>query len=252
MKSLFLFMTCAAMIAGSANYDGRFSDEAAAKAEAMAQAAEHLSLLPLQIGPWQGDERPVADEEAMRRGGAVRYLYRTYKLAAADETINVLLLCGKPGPLSVHTPEVCTAGVNYAADPNQRKWSPAADAEFTWQTFSSRVDGRPNLEIAWAWSTDGRWLSPQVPRLTFGLEPFLYKLYLVRSCNRESAPSPSMNRLLADLVPAMRNSVFDVQPKNANDSSLKIPTDRTESRSTPLSPPRDKRTGSILGGQSRG
>lgn len=208
MKSLFSFICCSALLAGSAYREGRFTKEVGADAELLKQASEQVLRFPMVIGDWTGKDILGEDEDAMRRGGGARYVSRTYQSKGSPETLSVLLMCGKPGPLSVHTPEVCYAGASFSPDPDQRKWKPTEESEFTWQTFTSRTEGSPNLEIAWAWSLDGRWQCPSVPRLTFGRQPYLYKLYVVRTCFRESSPSPLMNQLLAEFVPKLRQTVF--------------------------------------------
>jgi hypothetical protein len=208
MKSALAFVGCASMIGASAHYHGRFNDQSAARTALMNRAAERVAVLPLTIGDWEGTERTGVDEEAMRRGGAVRYASRVYRHRTTGDVFNVLLLAGKPGPLSVHTPEICNAGPNHAPQPNQQRWSPRPGDEFTWQSFASKIDGRPDLEIGWAWSTNGRWQSPAVPRIAFGREPFLYKLYVVRACNKQTEPSQAMKRLLSDWLPALERTVF--------------------------------------------
>jgi hypothetical protein len=213
LKSLFAFVCCAGLIGSSAYYHGRFNDQTVDKAALLAEAAERVALLPLKLDDWEGKDRIGVDEEAMRRGGAARYLARVYQRSGTNESLSVLLLCGKPGPISVHTPEVCTAGVNFSADSNQRKWSPAPDSELNWQTFTSRIEGQPNLEIAWGWSLNGQWIVPKSPRITFGREPSLYKLYVVRACRGEGEPSPSMKALLADLIPTIQKTVFDKEAR---------------------------------------
>jgi hypothetical protein len=137
----------------------------------------------------------------------------------------VLLLCGKPGPLSAHTPEICYAGADYGPDPNQQRWKATPDTEFTWQSFRSKVEGRPNLEIAWAWCTDGRWNCPPTPRIAFGREPFLYKLYVVRQIRRADEPTAELKDLVAKLVPALQQTVFADHPTTASSETRKGPVD---------------------------
>jgi len=209
LKSIFVFLCCSALIGGNAYRTGRFDDTHAVREQMLSRACERVDLLPRNIGEWVGVDRQVTDEQMMRRGGAVKYVSRTYKLTGSNEAAVVLLLCGKAGPLSVHTPDICTTGANFSADPNQRTWDGIADSELTWQSFTSQVDGQPNLEIAVAWTADGRWRSPTSPRMTFGREPFLFKLYVIRPCLHESKPSAFMEDLLRGLVPAALDTVFD-------------------------------------------
>jgi len=218
IKTLFVFIACAAMLIAGANHQGRFGDRNAARNKLLETASEKVLLVPMNVGQWTGIDLPAQDEAAMKRGGAVRYLTRAYRVSGESEPLTILFMCGKPGPLCAHTPEICYAGASYTPDSNQRRWKPVGDAEFTWQTFSSRVEGQSDLEIAWAWTTDGRWGSPEIPRLTYGAEPFLYKLYVVRSCTKQSEPSDQTNRLLKELVPAIKSTVFAASATPATDA----------------------------------
>ena len=44
------------------------------------------------------------------------YLLRTYTHRISGETFQVLLVCGKPGPTSLHPPDVCYQGAGYGTD----------------------------------------------------------------------------------------------------------------------------------------
>lgn len=123
----------------------------------------------------------------------------------------MLLVCGKAGPLSVHTPEACYSGAGYTPDRNQRKMNVSESHEFTWQSFQSKVDGQPDLEISWAWTTDGRWSCPDSPRVTYGREPFLYKLYIARRLRGKRQPSAEMQSFLRVVAASTKSSIFGTE-----------------------------------------
>ena len=228
IKSVFVFVCCMGMLGAAAHHHGRFIPADAGKAQALTLASERVIELPKEFGDWTSVDSQNSDEDAMRRGGAVQFLSRVCKLRGTNETQSVLLLCGKPGPLSVHTPEVCFAGASNAANPDQQRWKPTEDSEFTWQSFTSRVEGQPNLEVAWAWTVDGKWMSPDVPRLTYGREPFLYKLYIVRQHRGRSKPSEEMTALARELIPTLQRTVFAKPRASTNVKESKVET-RSES-----------------------
>jgi hypothetical protein len=231
MKTLFAFVSCTATLLAGAHHAGRFHDRSEEKSRLLAEACEQVTRFPPAFAQWESRGLPVEDEDAMRRGGAVEFVSRIYSPKDGGESISLLLACGKAGPLCAHTPELCYAGAAYTPDSNQRNWKPIEAAEFTWQTFSSKVAGQPNLEIAWAWSVDGRWRSPPSPRLVFGREAYLYKVYLVRACRSETEPSRPMKEFAEAVIPTLARSVFE-----ATDSNSKAGTSNAPSRLTDKPP----------------
>ena len=216
IKAVLVFFGCAVMIGGSAYRNGRFSSDDSSAAMALSFAAERVAGLPHSFGEWSGEDFPVTDVDAMRRGGAVEFMSRVYRRRKNEEPMSVLLVCGKPGPLSVHTPDVCYAGASFAPDPNQQRLSLTERDEFTWQSFTSSVDGRPDLEIAWSWTVDGRWSCPVSPRIKFGREPFLYKVYVARRLRGKRQPSPEIQSFLRSLVSSAQGSIFMPPPGGAD------------------------------------
>jgi len=224
------------MLAGSAHYHGRFSDAAAVRARLLAEAADRVPRAPKTFLNWVGEDLPVVNEDAIRRGGGASYVSRAFQENNSSESYSILLLCGKPGPLAAHTPEICYANAEHSADANQRRWKPTPETEFTWQTFASKVEGQPNLEIAWAWCVDGDWNCPAVPRLAFGKEPFLYKLYIVRSCTRLDEPSAGMKKFVSDLIPTLQKTVFSSDLSSSHlDASNKQAATTSSTTSKPTS-----------------
>ena len=49
----------------------------------------------------------------MARAGIKGCVYRRYRNPRTGESVSVLLVCGRGGPISVHTPDVCYAGAGY-------------------------------------------------------------------------------------------------------------------------------------------
>jgi len=202
---------CAVLIGASAYQHGRFEDKRSSRAQQLAMAAEQVRRLPATCGEWIGVEREIDDPDSLRRAGAERFAIRSYQSRDSSETATVLLLCGKAGPLSTRTANLCQRGAEYSEEGEPRGWKPTEGAEFTWQSFQSEFDARSSLEIAYAWSTNGQWRSPDIPRFEFGNEPFLYKLYVIRHCLRQKQPSEQMGSLLKALLPALKRTVFDAE-----------------------------------------
>src|SRR5689334_4408569 len=75
-------------------------------------AVARLESLPLKVGAWEGEPLTL-DEKQITRAGVRGYLLRRYVHRATGRALTVLLVCGRPGPVSVHTPDVCYASAGY-------------------------------------------------------------------------------------------------------------------------------------------
>src|SRR5262245_44831048 len=98
------FVACAVLLASGVLHglwSGRwqFSDEAS-------KATERLEQVSLAIGDWDGDEHEI-DSRQIRAAGATGYLSRRYVNRQTGEVIWCTVLCGPPGPIAVHPPDVC-------------------------------------------------------------------------------------------------------------------------------------------------
>ncbi|MCI0455471.1 MAG: EpsI family protein [Gemmataceae bacterium] len=190
-------------------WTGRWEDS-----QALENAAARVEQVPLTLGGWKGRAQPV-DHESFAQAGARGYWMRTYTEERTGEAVTMLLMCGRPGKMSVHTPDLCYRGAGYevTGDPvRQTVPTPAGRAEFwTARMRKPGVGMATTLRIYWAWSTDGSWRAPDLPRWTFAGSPFLYKLYIVRDSTadgeRPGTADPSL-RLLDRLLPALRKTLF--------------------------------------------
>src|SRR5262249_40391692 len=104
----------------------------------------------------------------------------------SGSSVTVLLVCGRPGPISVHTPDVCYDGAGYEAlgepaDLRLTVGTSGRDAGFRHVLFRKTNSVVPAyLRVFWSWTSAGTWEAPDNPRLTFASRPALYKLYVIR------------------------------------------------------------------------
>src|SRR5262249_40202823 len=128
-------------------------------------------------------------------------------------SVAVFLGCGRPGPLSVHTPDVCYPGAGYelAGTPIKCRIDAAPPADFWAAKFEQEGVAVPGgLRIFWAWSPGTNWQAPENPRLSFARFPILYKLYAIR----EAAPGAGRldddpaTELLRQLLPELGKVLF--------------------------------------------
>jgi hypothetical protein len=153
-------------------------------APALASAADKIEQVPLTLGPWRG--QPVAMDAAdMAAAGYAGCVLRRYEDSSTGNVLSMLLVCGRPGPVSVHTPEACYGGAGYerVADPVQVKVAALTSAEpaVFWQAdfVKPKQASARRIRIYWAWHGGERWQAVENPRLTFMNRAVLYKLYVV-------------------------------------------------------------------------
>jgi Protein of unknown function (DUF3485) len=203
VRFLPLLVGIAAVAAGavdSGRQSGRWG-----KSEDLAVVAERVHRVSPEIGDWHSE--PVAlDSRQLDVAGVVSHESRMYTNHKTGAKVQMLLICGRPGPISVHEPTVCYAGAGYAQSGDLAKVAHDDDA-FKSGRF---VKGPPNadiLRILWAWSTDGRWAAPDNPRRTFGRGTnALLKLYVIRQVGPSDADGSkdAADEFLDDLLPELK------------------------------------------------
>ncbi len=79
----------------------------------LAAAGAHVSEMPRQIGSWSLVEDLPMEQSALDMLECAGYVNRRYVDQESGRAILVALLVGPPGPIAVHTPEVCFSSRNY-------------------------------------------------------------------------------------------------------------------------------------------
>jgi hypothetical protein len=184
------------------------------QSEDLTQALARVPQVPLTIGNWHG-RNLEADPEPFAQARAEAYWVRRYEDTNSKAVVTVILMCGRAGPLSVHTPDVCYRGAGFemrgSADRVDVPLAGAAAAQFWTARFGKdRPGAGNNLRLFWSWSAEGTWLAPSAPRLTFAGRSALFKLYVIREIGSEEEPAASdpARRFLAELLPALERSLF--------------------------------------------
>jgi hypothetical protein len=177
---------------------------------AIEEAVARLDTVPLVVGDWKGtvQEIPQAEIAGARVNG---HLACHFENRRKGQAVNVLLVCGRPGVVSVHTPDICYRGAGYemktGPDPFTLDGAETETASLQTATFSKgNATGSRDLRIFWAWNAAGRWQAPNNPRWTFARSSVLYKLYVVRERGSKDASRPErdpaidfMKQFLPDL-----------------------------------------------------
>jgi hypothetical protein len=208
MARTFSWLVAFFLVIGAGVAQGLRTDRWSLSSEPAASAAK-LDGLPLTLGDWDAtDEKMEATEKDLAE--IADYKLRTYTNKVTHKSVKILIMCGRPGPIAVHTPDVCFGGAGYKVIGERRQTvklpGDLPQAEFMTARFV-RTGGaeEQRLRILWAWSTDGAWSAPDDPRWKFARSPALFKLYVM--CDpggsdevQDTDPSLSLLRLLlADL-----------------------------------------------------
>jgi hypothetical protein len=209
---------------------GVWTDRWSTSRELERAAARLGEEMPGDLGPWKAEAIEL-DPGALRAAGAVGHWARVYKHGRTGESVTVLLLCGRPGRISVHRPEHCYRSAGYemltAPAPYRLREaapltlaSPPSDGgearvrgalgEFRVALFRKQeADGLTQLRILWSWFAGDGWSAPDEPRLTFARYPALYKLYVIRTVPEtgEGTDDDPMPDLLRRLMPELTRAL---------------------------------------------
>jgi hypothetical protein len=155
------------------------------------KAAARCDQVAMNLGEWEGQATEI-DARQLAQAEVVGHCSRLYKNRLTGQEVMILLICGRRGPISVHTPDVCYKGAGYGIVGEQEQYRSEAGAEFHTARFAKPGVGPDPLRIFWAWSDAGAPLrAPENPRLAFARSEALYKLYVIRRMRNVEEPLDS-------------------------------------------------------------
>jgi hypothetical protein len=168
-----------------------------------------LAQVPNVVGDWQG--APL-EEYKLQSPGYQGWLARRYTNRRTRDSVTILLMCGPPGLVSIHTPDVCYGASGYEVEkPTRHSITLTASAEeavfYAANLVKSKSAESSSLRIYWAWNNAaGPWTVSDNPRLTFAGRQTLYKLYVIRDITGARPPQqePCVDFLRAFLPEAQR------------------------------------------------
>jgi Protein of unknown function (DUF3485) len=179
-----------------------------------------LSAVPMTIGDWRAKSEDL-EEAILARAGVEGYLFRHYQNHLNGKKITVLLMCGRPGPLGVHTPDICYRGAGYHLNGPIAKWpqkygngNGKTAAEFSRAKFSrDDLTDSASVRIEWTWGAEGKWQIHNSPRMAFARLPVLFKLYVVQTETpaNERADEETCRAFLEQLLPALDTALFPIE-----------------------------------------
>jgi hypothetical protein len=183
------------------------------------ELAAEIEKVPLRLGSWEGKTEEISSHPLM--AGATNYALRRYVNHADGTVAKVMLTRGRPGPMVIrHLPTECYVSNGYELVDGPKQFlseNPGKAADEFWvATFKKTTDVAPWIvRVYWSWTGDGRWRTPDRPRMTFASHHMLYKLYVVRPLPNENdeAESSPVHAFIKDLTGAMRESFFTGVPQ---------------------------------------
>jgi hypothetical protein len=213
MKATLPLLAAAAVLALSGLVHGLWTDRWAASGEA--EATERLGGVSQAVGDWDGEDQPISSSE-LALSGSTSCLARRYLNRRTGEVLTVMILSGRPGPISVHTPDVCYRGLGYEPVANPSRWTAPAStggkpATFWTARFHREDQSRAlDLRIFWSWSSEGAWEAHDNPRLASAGRKVLYKLYVVHQLANqdETLEDDPTAGFLHEFLPELERALF--------------------------------------------
>jgi hypothetical protein len=212
MKKIVLgtLMTVAITIA-SGILQGSLSNRWGASQEQRRVGAK-LEQCPKDVPNWKLHAEKPLEQVAIDQLIPYGYFQREYVSCDSGDMVSVTVIVGPSGTLSVHTPEVCYAGLNFD-QLEERKVIDIPDPSgqnTIWKVAlrSKKVDQRI-MENYYAWSEGDRWVAAENPRYSFATRPYIYKIQLQNISQADPAgkANPSVDpsiRFLTDFLPILQ------------------------------------------------
>lgn len=189
MYRICLTVVAAGLILAAGFLHGRIIDRWGDSHE-MTDAVARLQQLKPAFGDWTSQDLEL-NPKHQQVAEIIGYIHRQYVNRSTGNRVTVLLICGRPGPIAVHSPDICYQGAGYVMGPKSIQtvgsMAPGRAPEFWTARFAKEPDPT-SLNILWSWSDGGRWFAPDNPRLVFYRAKVLYKLYIVHETRQYSGP----------------------------------------------------------------
>jgi hypothetical protein len=211
MPRFLVIVAAVAILVGAALFEGVRTNRWGPSEDVSAAAAK-LDAFPREVGVWSAVADTPLDPKIVRVAEAVGHVSRSYRNRETGTQVELLALCGPPGPIAAHTPDVCFAGQGFKMVGNRtRNGSTLPDGTGVsyWSARFEREGTDDALRVCWAWGLDGGWDASDSPWGEFVLRQYLYKLYVTRraaptaDADRAGSPDP-IEEFLTAFLPEVR------------------------------------------------
>jgi hypothetical protein len=175
-----------------------------------ALSADNRMTLPVMVGDWDSREDAV-DARVLKISQAAAIDRRWYINRTTGAAVSVSLVYGDPGPVAVHTPDVCYAGSGFeeTASAAIREVEPNKPDRFLVRQFRKQGPAPMTLTVYYGWNAGDHWQVHDNPRIAFAGKPALYKLYVNYDTTAAVGPDADLPALefLRALLPVLKESV---------------------------------------------
>lgn len=192
---------------------GFWTDRWIASSE-LQEAAQRLAEIPYEIGDWKGSDLDLKPGQS--GSGVTGGIQRAYKNQKTGAQVSLALLNGRPGPVSIHTPDVCYGASGYKV--NRRTMvhlDKNEDSAQFWKADMVKVNvtSESRLRIYWGWNGGKGWQAPADARQSYPRHnyPVLHKLYVLRDLTTDQGKlsgSEPCEDFLRALLPVLDGVLF--------------------------------------------
>jgi hypothetical protein len=183
---------------------------------------------PMIVGDWRGRPGAPLQDEDLVLGEIAGYFFQEFT-NPRGQRVYVLVVCGRPGPIAVHTPEVCLNGEGYAVQGEKQRLEIPLAAPYKpvgfWVGQFYRTDGglRRDRRQFWSYGANGTWTADDNPRFNFARYPALYKIYIMRPLPRKDdklEDDPTLE-FIKVFMPELQKRLFGTASEGRKDSAEK-------------------------------
>lgn len=177
--------------------------------ELLAAAGKRLdSPLPEQVGGWRFIQETKFEPEVVRMLQCPAHVSRVYVHQQTGDTVSIAVIVGPPGPVAVHTPEVCYSAQDYAITSDRAPLKVVDSSQREHQLWQVSLEPRTATagpqRVLYAWGTGGPWLASGNPRINHAGEPYLYKIQLAGPTVQANAEFDPCQDFLRSFLPELQ------------------------------------------------
>ncbi len=171
-------------------------------------AADELQNTPERFGDWRMIASHPLDEGSRNMLKCAGYIVRTYENHRTGDAVDVTVILGPTGTISVHTPEVCLSSKNFpSTGPRQISSitsSTGNDDRFWYLEYKVDSPTGDRLRVYYGWSLGREWTAPTDARYAFVGTPYLCKIQVGGIVSSLAAESQMPCRdFLRDFLPVL-------------------------------------------------
>jgi uncharacterized protein DUF3485 len=177
-----------------------------------AASVARLGQVPTSLPDWDGEAVPTEGKQFKSAAG---HLYYQFVHRRTGQKVTLFMVCDRPGPVAIHTPDVCYGAVGFEVTTpikySLQREDGAAPATFWTARFKKKTaSDASDLRIFWSWSATGGWDAADEPRLTFARYPVLFKIYIIRELTGtdDALDQEPCVQLLRQLLPELQRTLF--------------------------------------------